>query len=333
MSDVQTAVATKPMHPMIVFRQRLEARADEIKRALPVHISPERFIRAALTAASLNPDILACEFMSVWNALLRACNDGLLPDGIEGAVVPYKSKATWIPMYQGLLKKFRNSGEFKWVTAGLVFDGDEYDHWIDETGEHFRHRPADDHEGKKPRRVYALATTKDGGSFIADMSMADINKRRSMSRASREDAPWKVWPEEMMKKTALRQLSKLLPKSSDLDALMQRDEAALLGVELVEERRGAIAANDSMSALERFAQEDDDERAHSQDQSAPAAAAETADAQKPQAQAAHPVIDLFEAGAEAHKLGIPRSRPPGELRAETRAADLRQWHEGWDSKE
>ena len=42
-------------------------------------------------------------------------------------------------------------------------------------------------------------------------------------------------------------------------------------------------------------------------------------------------LDLFEAGAEAHKLGIPRNRPPGELRAESRATDLQQWTEGWDS--
>jgi recombination protein RecT len=155
-------------------------------------------------------------------------------------------------MYQGLLKKFRNSGQFRWVGTGIVFEGDVYEHWITQEGEHFKHVPADDNSGKKIRRVYALATTKEGGSFIADLSMAEIDKRRAMSRASRDDAPWKQWPDEMMKKTALRVLSKLLPKSSDIDIFLQRDEAESLGVETVQaidDQRGAAFGN----VLDHFA--------------------------------------------------------------------------------
>jgi recombination protein RecT len=244
-------------HPMMQLRDYLDRRTGEIKTALPAHISPERFIRVVITAAQLNPEILACDRPSLWNACMRAANDGLLPDGVEGAIVPFKSKATWIPMYQGLLKKFRNSGEFKWIGTGIVYEGDWYDHWIDENGEHFKHRPADDSTDKKIRRVYALATTKEGGSFIADLSLADINKRRAMSRATREDAPWKMWEAEMMKKTALRVLYKLLPKSSDIDALMRRDEEALYGVEAVEERRHSVARPaDTVSALDAFGADD-----------------------------------------------------------------------------
>jgi recombination protein RecT len=248
------AVETKAPHPLVRLRHDLELRESELKAALPVHISPDRFIRVVLTAAQINPDILACARQSLWNACLRAANDGLLPDGVEGAIVPYKDRATWIPMYQGLLKKFRNSGEFKWVTAGIVYEGDEYSHWIDETGEHFRHVPQDDNADKKIRRIYALATTKDGGSFITDMSLADVNKRKNMSRGTRDDAPWKVWPEEMMKKTAIRQLSKYLPKSSDIDALLRRDDEDLLGVESIEDRRQERKAQaaGAMDALRQF---------------------------------------------------------------------------------
>lgn len=243
--------------PIIAFREFLEARVGQIKSALPAHISPERFIRIVLTAAAVDPEILACNRQSLWNACLRACNDGLLPDGVEGAIVAYKGKAQWMPMYQGLLKKFRNSGEFKWVTSGIVYEGEEYDHFIDETGEHFKHRPGDNTEGKKIRRVYAIATTKDGGSFIADMPLAEIDKRRAMSRASRDDAPWKQWPAEMMKKTALRVLSKLLPKSSDLDTLIRRDDEGLLGIE--DHRRTIAARPDGVSALDHFAADEEDD--------------------------------------------------------------------------
>lgn len=212
------------VHPLVVFRNYFDNRAGELRHALPTHITPEKFIRTIVTAAQTNPDLLACDKPSLWNACIRCAADGLLPDGREAAIVLYKNKAGYIPMYQGLLKLFRNSGEFRWVGAGIVFEGDEYDHWTDEKGEHFHHRPADDNDGKKVRRVYALATTKDGGSFIADMSMSEIHKRRAMSRASRDDSPWKQWPEEMAKKTAIRVLSKFLPKSSDLERVIEHEE-------------------------------------------------------------------------------------------------------------
>jgi recombination protein RecT len=205
-----------------------------------------------MTAVQLNPALMACERRSLWLSCMRCAQDGLLPDGQEAAIVPYKDKAQYLPMYQGLLKKFRNSGQFRWVGTGIVFEGDVYEHWITQEGEHFKHVPADDNSGKKIRRVYALATTKEGGSFIADLSMAEIDKRRAMSRASRDDAPWKQWPDEMMKKTALRVLSKLLPKSSDIDIFLQRDEAESLGVETVQtidDQRGAAFGN----VLDHFA--------------------------------------------------------------------------------
>lgn len=215
----------------MVFRSFLENRVSELKSALPDHITPDKFIRTILTAATINPEILACERQSLWIATMRAANDGLLPDGQEGAFVAYKGKAQWIPMYQGLLKRFRNSGQYEWISAGIVYEGEEFDHWIDEHGEHFRHRPGDERDLAKVRRVYAIARTKDGGKFIADLSLREVDKHRAQSRASREDAPWNTWREEMMKKTALRVLSKLLPKSSDIDQFIRDDEQELYGVE------------------------------------------------------------------------------------------------------
>jgi recombination protein RecT len=243
----------QPQHPIAKLHDQLMSRADQFKLALPPHMPADRFIRVVITACNLNPDLLACDRPSLFNAAMRCAQDGLLPDGHEAALVPFKNKVQYLPMYGGLLKKFRNSGQFKWIATGIVYEGEKYSHHIDETGEHFYHVPGDDNEGKKIRRVYALATTKDGGSFIADLPLSDINKRRNMSRATREDAPWKQWTEEMMRKTAIRVLSKLLPMSSDLDAMMQRDEEALQGVESVEEVRRELADRPStQSALDHF---------------------------------------------------------------------------------
>lgn len=223
-----TAVAAAPAantqrHPLIVLRERLEARRDELKAALPSDITPERFIRALMTAAAINPDIQACTWQTIWIACMQACRDGLLPDGVEGAIVPYKAKASWIPMYQGLLRRFRRSGQFKWVAANIVRQGEEFSHSIDETGEHIRHVPGDNFSAAIVK-IYAMATTKDGGLFVTVLPIAEANKMRNMSRASREDAPWKLWPEEMYKKTALRRLSKVLPSARDIMTEEERDD-------------------------------------------------------------------------------------------------------------
>src|SRR3981189_2103650 len=111
-----TAVAVQGKHPLVVYSERFEARTQEIKNMLPPGISPERFIRAARTAAQLNPDILACSWTSIWNSAVKACREGLLPDGIHAAFVPYKSTCTFLPMVRGRLLRFQQSGAVKWVT-------------------------------------------------------------------------------------------------------------------------------------------------------------------------------------------------------------------------
>ena len=140
MSNTDVATTTAARHPLVALRERLEARREELKNSLPSDVPVERFIRAVITSAQINPDILACVWQSLWLACIRACRDGLLPDGREGAIVPYKSTATWIPMYQGLLKRFRRSGTFRWIKADVVRQGEEFYHYVDEHGD--RARPA-----------------------------------------------------------------------------------------------------------------------------------------------------------------------------------------------
>ena len=332
---------TTPLNPLVVLGQRLDARTNELKAALPDHIAPDRFIRVIKTAAQINPDLVACEWLSLWNACMRAANDGLLPDGVEGAIVPYKSKATWIPMYQGLLKKFRNSGEFKWITAGIVYEGEAFHHYIDETGEHFYHQPKG---GDKILRVYAIATTKEGGIFVADMSPKDVDKRKNMSRASREDAPWKIWPEEMMKKTALRQLSKLLPKSSDLDAMMRRDEEALYdNVEQGREEARPTVVRPVGNALDVFGAETPDtlgERQENEASSGGAVQVESnaqdrpADESEDRPEPLTGTIDAaemkaFERGKQDRAKGVQRRAVPGDLRENNKLAIA--WTRGWEA--
>lgn len=218
-----TTKTDKQKHPMVTLHDHLYARLDVLKKALPSTIPPERFVNVVMTAVRLNADLLACNRESLWIACLRAANDGLLPDGREGAIVPFKDKAQWLPMVGGLLKRFRNSGQFKSISVGIVREGEEFAYWLDEHGEHMRHVPGDG--AGTPIKAYAMAETKDGGVMIRVMSEAEINKRRNVSR-SKSSPLWSDWVDEAWMKTVLRNLAKRLPMSSDLDDLMRADDDA-----------------------------------------------------------------------------------------------------------
>lgn len=304
MTDV-TIHDRKP--PIVVLRERLIERRDELRNAL-TDIDPDHFIRALVTSAQVNPELQACSFQSLWLACMRACRDGLLPDGREGSIVPFKSNAQWIPMYQGLLKKFRQSGECKWITANVVREGEIFEHWIDQTGEHFKHVPGISDGVAPVELVYAAALTKDGAFYVAVMTMAEINKVKAMSKASREDSPWRQWPDEMMKKTALRRLSKLLPAGRDFFEDEEDEPLPQPTPQLaVSNERPPGAA----SALETFA--------------APP---------HPEPGAMEDALSIaFERGQIARQTGAQRRAIPGEYREEAAKAELDAWLAGYDAKE
>ena len=212
---------------MAVVRRELSAMKDQFESALPRHMPVDRFNRVVMTGIQNNPDLLDCDRKSLWNACMKAAQDGLLPDGREGALVPYKREVQWIPMVGGILKKIRNSGQLKSMTTKCILHGEEFDYRITHEGEQLLHIPtfSDDvvPDEESIRGVYCIARTKDDATYILVMSKAQIDKVRAVSRA-RRGGPWFDWYDQMAEKTVIRRLSKRLPISSDLDDLIRRDD-------------------------------------------------------------------------------------------------------------
>lgn len=230
------AAAPKVVQPIDEVRNALVKMGDQFKTALPSHISPDKFQRVVMTAIQQSPDLLLADRHSLYGACMRAAQDGLLPDGRESALVVYNSKASkkgepdqWIkkvqyqPMISGILKKIRNSGEIASITAQLVRSEDAFDLWIDEEGEHLKHRPALTSDRGEVTHAYMLAKTKDGGVYFEIMTKDEIEKVRASSKA-KDSGPWKDWWDEMAKKTVLRRGSKKLPMSTDIEELIRADD-------------------------------------------------------------------------------------------------------------
>lgn len=213
-----------PVANVTVLRHELEQMTEQFHAALPEHIPVARFKRVVMTALQNNPDLTKCSKSSLWNSCMRAAQDGLLPDGREGAIVPYQGVAQWLPMVFGIRKKVRNSNEISTWEVHAVYEKDNFAY---ELGDQpfIRHKPYFE-KGSPGELVaaYSVVVMKDGSITREVMSAWEIDQVRHSSRGTK--TPWNV-PEfypEMCKKTVAKRHAKVLPMSSDLDDLLRRDD-------------------------------------------------------------------------------------------------------------
>lgn len=218
---------------IVAFKENMDKRLGELKFALPPHMTPERFQRIALTALQRKPDLLKCTQASLWNACLLAAQDGLMPDGREGAIVPFGENAagkkqadiaTFMPMIGGLRKLARNSGD---ISDWLAFTVNAKDIFEVELGDSPKiiHKPyMGPEEPGEIVAAYSVAWLKDGTISRDVMTIRDILKIKAKSKAA--NGPWgdATFFPEMCKKTVARRHYKSLPHSSDLDDVIQRDD-------------------------------------------------------------------------------------------------------------
>lgn len=225
-----TQLATQERHadPVVVFRQTLATPAfrEQLKMALPSHIPVERFERVCTTAVQANPSLLdpqKVERRSLFGALVRAAQDGLLPDGREGAIVPFKGKAQWMPMVAGIMAKVRRSGEIASWDAFPVYAKDEFDYLLGDRPQ-IHHRPFLDGEPGDVVGAYSVVTFKDGTVSKDYLPRWRIEKARNQNPIGKNSLMWTTFYEEGAVKTVIRHHAKRLPQSTDVEALFERDE-------------------------------------------------------------------------------------------------------------
>jgi recombination protein RecT len=255
-----TQLAEQRANPVAVIRQNLTAMAPEFKAALPEHVSVEKFTRVAMTAIQNSPDLAQADRRSLFGAVVRLAQDGLLPDGREAALVIFNTKnkaGGWdkkvqaMPMIAGVLKKIRQSGDVAKISAQVVYENDHFvvSYGFDEDVTH--NPPSLDKPRGKPIGAYATAVLKDGSRLLEVMTLEEIAKVRNVSR-SKDKGPWVDWWSEMARKTVMRRLSKRLPMSTDLEeAVFSRDETLAPEPRTIEHEPVESAPVSRLEALEQ----------------------------------------------------------------------------------
>ncbi len=209
-----TEVAQRTPQQQLVTQIRSDQFKGQVALALPENVTPDRFTRIAITALQASPNIVDCDHASIIRALLQSAAMGLMPDGREAALVPFKGKAQLVPMIAGYRHIAADYGWTIYTAVAYANDEFEYEQGLDVRFRHVPVRPGRDRG--EPIAAYAVGKHQDGRRELEVLTVDEVEKVRAVSQTSgRPDSPWANWWEQMAEKTAGKRLFKKLPLSED----------------------------------------------------------------------------------------------------------------------
>jgi recombination protein RecT len=205
-----------------------ESLKPQMVKALPKHVTADRLVRVALNELRANKKLAECNQHSLMKCLMVSSALGLEP-GLLGHVyfVPYKTEATVIIGYKGMIDLALRSGKVTNIEARSIYENDEYS--IDlGTQSTITHKPVIGKDRGSPVAYYAIAKFADGSYQFEVMTIHEIIKIRDKSMG-KNAAPWVDHFDEMAKKTVIRRMFKYLPVSIEIQNAVTLDESEEIG--------------------------------------------------------------------------------------------------------
>jgi recombination protein RecT len=217
---------TKPLTPIQLFNNSLEAYKKQVlPNLLSKHnIEPAQFVQIVVSELKKNPklqDAFKENPSSLFASILAGAEIGLIPSDMLGEfyLIPRRidGKQTVTPLigYKGLVSILLRSGEITKIHTECVYEGDHFEA-IYGLEQNIIHKPNFDTErsANTLKFVYAVAKLKNGDYQFQVLSKGEILKIKALSRYDNDlyfndKKDPQMW---MVRKTALIQLSKMLPK-------------------------------------------------------------------------------------------------------------------------
>lgn len=199
----------------------IESMKPALAKAMPRGLDPERMARIVLTEVRKNPKLAEASQQSFAGAMLTAATLGLEP-GVNGEcyLVPYKGEVQLLVGYQGMVKLFLQHPQAKSIDAQVVYPDDFFE-WELGTDAKITHRPGPKRNGE-PTHYYAVAELLSGAKQFVVLTADEVKKLRGgKTGTSGPIADPMHW---MEKKTAVRQLFKMIPKTTQMLTATTVDE-------------------------------------------------------------------------------------------------------------
>ena len=195
----------------------IQSRISQSKMLLQrLNIAPEVYERVCLNMLLRAPDLYRkCDPDTLQLAIMQCIEIGLMPDGDDAAIVPFKGTAKLMPMINGRRRLARQAIPGLWLHDMAVYADDqfEYEEGLCPVLRHKPHPQASRDDGSLIA-AYALARVPGSESMeFTVMFRAEIDLRRAKSPSGNNPkAPWATNFAEMARKTAMGQVLKRLPK-------------------------------------------------------------------------------------------------------------------------
>lgn len=203
-------------------KEALIGRGIEINGALldRMGVAPEVFERVAINALIANPDLALTSQQSFGLAVMRCAEIGLLPDGKQAAIVPFKVKgkptATLIPMIEGRIRLAKAATPGLTLRVRVVYKDDDWK-YSEGLTPILHHVPSDEAVRDDELLIAAYAIAHAPGTAVPEfevMLRPELLRRKAQSPSAKNtQMPWTTHFAEMCKKTVLGALLKRLPKN------------------------------------------------------------------------------------------------------------------------
>jgi recombination protein RecT len=219
------------------MRGELQKMIGEFQKVLADNLKPERMLRIVLTAVQATPKLAECTRASFYAAVMKSCELSLEPNTALGQayLIPrWNSSKKCLECnfqigYQGALALCYRYGQYKRITAEVVYEGDEFifDYGFDAC---LHHKPK--WASEKPIYVYSLYQLVNGGQEFKVWTWEKVMRHAEQFSESfdKNFSPWKSNAESqeaMAKKTVLINLLKYAPKSAEIASAVSADERVL----------------------------------------------------------------------------------------------------------
>jgi recombination protein RecT len=231
MSNQNTAVATAPKENKVAAIPRSvkawvnsDYFKSQVALVLPKHLTPERFVRVAISAITRIPKLADCTPESVMACMMTCSELGIEPDGRRAHLIPFGKVCTLIVDYKGLVELAKRSGDVSNIHAQVVCENDVFEY---DTGE-ITHKIDFRRERGDMYAVYCIINFKDGGKHAEVMTRGEVDRIRQRSRAG-NNGPWVTDYQEMSKKTVFRRASKWITLSPEIRDALDKDADAMPG--------------------------------------------------------------------------------------------------------
>mgnify|MGYP003676587764 FL=1 len=185
-------------------------------------ISADEFYVSCVNAVKKNPKLLQCDPKSLFGAILLSAEVGLRFNTPEqhAYILPYGNEAQFQIGYKGLVEMmYRNPRVLK-IYGEAVFEKDEFDYGYG-LNPFLTHKPHRGGDRGTLTCVYAVCKLKDAEPVFTVVEKSELDKVKKLSQAGKSKySPYNNGTDihrYMEIKSAIKKLSKLIPKSSVIE--------------------------------------------------------------------------------------------------------------------